>query len=291
MKTAAVIGARSMLGSQVIERLHAKGGETVTVGRSAEDDVRFDLCDEKASVPQGLSADIVFHCAASFAGDSDDGIRQNFAANAASALAVAGLVTDLKAKTLIYAGSASSDERLDPGNFTSYGLTKGIAEQVLAWSLQRTKVRFCSLRFAQLFDTQGRCCDHQAWFGRIIAYAARGQDIRMPRSDGVRNFLHVRDAADLLIRAAEGEATGILDVAHPQSLTIEEIAAIAFEVFEHGGKAVVVPEKPPFRPIHFPDGRPAFERLGLWPQIDMREGIRMIRDAGTAAAFGPMDIT
>ncbi len=291
MKTAAIIGARSMLGSQLVERLRARGVATIAVGRSVADDIQFDLGEEKATIPAGHSADIVFHCAASFAGDSDAGVRQNFTANAASALAVAGLATALKARALIYAGSASSDQTLDPGNFTSYGLTKGIAEQILSWSLQRTNVRFCSLRFAQLFDTQGRCCDHQAWFGRVIAYASRGLDIRMPRSDGVRNFLHVRDAADLMIHAAEGEVTGVVDVAHPQSLTIEEIAAIAYEIFAQGGETIVVPEKPPFRPIHFPDGRLGFERLGFWPQIDMREGIRMIRDAGTASGFGPMDIT
>ncbi len=291
MKTAAVIGARSMLGSQLVERLTARGVVTVTVGRSEADDILFDLSDERAEVPQAVSADVVFHCAASFAGDSDEGFRQNFAANAASAFTVAGLVRDLKAKALVYAGSASSDRTLDPGNFTSYGLTKGLAEQVFDWALQRQNVRFCSLRFSQLFDTQGRCCDHQAWFGRVIAYASRGQDIRMPRSDGVRNFIHVRDAADLMIRAAESDASGVLDVVHPQSLTIEEIAGIAYEAFGTGGRSVVVPEKPPFRPIHFPDGAQAFEQLGLYPAIDMGEGIRMIRDAGTAKAFGPMDIS
>ncbi|KQS90807.1 MULTISPECIES: NAD-dependent epimerase/dehydratase family protein [unclassified Rhizobium] len=291
MKTAAVIGARSMLGSQLVKRLHERGIATVTIGRSASDDIVFDLTDAAASIPELINADVVFHCAASFAGDSDDGFRQNFAANAASAFSVAGLVRDLKATALIYAGSASSDSTLDPGNFTSYGLSKGIAEQVFDWSLQRQKVRFCSLRFSQLFDVEGRCCDHQAWFGRIIAYASRGEDIRMPRSDGVRNFLHVHDAADLMIRAAKSQVKGVIDIAHPESLTIEEIADLAFEVFGQGGRSVIVPEKTPFRPIHFPSGIEAFAALDLHPAIGMRDGIAMIRDAGTATAFGPMDLT
>jgi nucleoside-diphosphate-sugar epimerase len=291
MKTAAIIGARSMLGSQLVKRLQQRGIATVTVGRSQADDVVLDLMDPVAQAPADVAADVVFHCAASFAGDNDDGLRQNFAANAASAVAVAGLVRDLKATALIYAGSASSDQALDPGNFTSYGLSKGIAEQIFDWALHKRNVRFCSLRFSQLFDTDGRCCDHQAWFGRIIAYASRGQDIRMPRSDGVRNFLHVWDAADLMIRAAERDVAGILDVAHPESLTIEQIADIAFDVFGKGGRSVIVPEKTPFRPIHFPDSAKALERMDFEPAINMRDGIAMIRDAQTAAAFGPMDLT
>lgn len=291
MNTAAVIGARSMLGSQLVKRLHERDIAVVTLGRSDVDDIAFDLTDTAVPVSGSVRADVVFHCAASFAGDSDDGFRQNFAANAASAFAVAGLVRDLGATALVYAGSSSSDRTLDPGNFTSYGLSKGIAEQVFDWALQRQKARFCSLRFSQLFDLEGRCCDHQAWFGRIIAYASRGEDIRMPRSDGVRNFLHVRDAADLMIRAAEIEVAGVLDIAHPESLTIEEIADLAFDIFGRGGRSVIVPEKTPFRPIHFPSGAAAFDQLGLHPAIGMRGGIAMIRDAGTASAFGPMDLT
>ena len=291
MRTAAIIGARSMLGSQLIKRLQQRGIATVTIGRSETDDIVFDLMAPVARASVDVTADVVFHCAASFAGDNDDGFHQNFAANAASAVAVAGLVRDLKATALVYAGSASSDQTLDPGNFTSYGLSKGIAEQIFGWALQRQNVRFCSLRFSQLFDTEGRCCDHQAWFGRIIAYAAQGQDIRMPRSVGVRNFLHVRDAADLMIRAAERDVAGVLDVAHPESLTIEQIADMAFDVFGKGGRSVIAPEKTPFRPIHFPDSAKAFERMDFEPAINMRDGITMIRDAQTAAAFGPMDLT
>lgn len=291
MKTAAIIGARSMLGSQLIERLSARGIATITIGRSTDDDVRFDLRSDRAIVRNGLRADVIFHCAASFFGDDDDGVRQNFSTNAASALPIAGLVRELDAKTLIYAGSVFSDQTLGIGNFTSYGLTKAIAEQVMSWALEKQDKLFCSLRFAQLYDTAGRCCAHQPWFGRVIAYASHGKDMRMPRSDGVRNFLHVRDAADMMIQAATCGATGILNVVHPESLTFEEIANIAYEVFGERGKVVIAPEKPAFRPIHFPHAAETFERLGLGPAVGMRQGIHMIRDAGTAKAFGPMDIT
>lgn len=291
MRTAAIIGARSMLGSQLIERLHAQDIATITIGRSAVDDIHFDLRGEPAKIQNGLHADVIFHCAASFAGDDDDGVGENFSANAASALPIAGLVQELGAKTLIYAGSIFSDQTLGAGNFTSYGLTKAIAEQVMSWALEKQGKLFCSLRFAQFYDTAGRCCAHQPWFGRIIAYASQGLDMRLPRSDGVRNFLHVRDAADLMIQAATRGMTGIVNAVHPLSLTVDEIATIAYEVFGKGGKIVRAPEKPPFRPIHFPEGSEAFAQLTSGPAIGMHQGIRMIRDAGTAKAFGPMDIT
>lgn len=291
MTTAVIIGPRSMLGRRIVERLRALDVEIVTAGRSTADDIFLDLGVSMATVPRGLSADIVFHCAASFAGDGEDGQRSNFDVNTASALDVARLVRETGAEALVYAGSVSSDETLDPGNFTSYGLTKGLAEQILGWAAQRQAFRFCSLRFPQIYDIEGRCCGHQAWFGRIIAYASRGLDIRMPRSLGPRNFLHVTDAADMMIRAGNTGVSGLLDIAHPEMMTCDEIAVAAYDIFGLGGHVVDAPEKTAFRRINFPDGGEAFARLKLWPSITMKDGIAMIRDAGTATAFGPMDIT
>ncbi len=291
MKTAAVIGAGSMLGRQLIQRLHDLGVETLTAGRGPKDDIRFDLRDAAIAVPASLAAGAVFHCAAGFAGDSDEGLRENFALNAASAIATGDLVRQLGAPVLVYAGSASSDPALDPANFTSYGLTKAIAEQVLRWTMHRHGGRFCSLRFTQLYDTDGRCCHHQPWFGRIIAYASRGLDMRMPPSLGARNLLHVRDAAGLMIRAAISEVSGELSVTHPESQTWQQIADIAYDVFGQGGQVIQAPEKAPFRAVNFPDASQVFGLLGLSPTIGMRDGIEMIKSAGTAPAFGPMDIT
>ncbi|MGO6967783.1 NAD-dependent epimerase/dehydratase family protein [Rhizobium leguminosarum] len=291
MTTAVVIGPRSMLGSQIIERLQALDIKILTAGRAAADDIFLHLGVSEVKILEGLSADIVFHCAASFADDGDNGHRQNFDINTASAIDVARLVEVLGASVLVYAGSASSDETLDPGNFTSYGLTKGLAEQILAWAAQKQGFRFCSLRFPQIYDTEGRCCGHQAWFGRIIAYASRGHDIRMPRSFGIRNFIHVRDAADLMIRAGHAEITGILNIAHPEAMTCNEIAVVAYDTFGLGGNVIEAPEKAPFRRINFADGSQAFAQLNLLPSIRMKDGIGMIRDAGTSTAFGPMDVT
>ncbi len=290
MTTAVVIGPRSMLGSQIIERLRALDIKTLTAGRSAADDIVLDLGVSEAKVPEGLSADIVFHCAASFADDGDKGHRQNFDINTASAIDVARLVRGLGAGALVYAGSAFSDETSDPGNFTSYALTKGLAEQILAWAAQKHGFRFCSLHLPQIYDAAGRCCSHQPWFGRIIAYASRGENIRMPRSLGVRNFLHVTDAADLMIRAADTEVRGILNISHPEAMTSDEIAAVAYDTFGLGGNVIDAPEKAPFRKINFPDGAQAFSQLNLLPSITMKDGIEMIRNAGTAKAFGPMDL-
>ncbi|KRD69871.1 NAD(P)-dependent oxidoreductase [Ensifer sp. ENS10] len=290
MKTAAIIGTRSMLGGQLVARLRNMGVETISVGRAKTDDIFFDIEGGSAKAPDGLTADVLFHCAASFADDGPSGTQQNFAANAASALHVAELAKRLQTRAVIYAGSLSSDATLDAAPLTSYGLTKQLAEQMLEWSSQKLGFRFCSLRFSQLYDVEGRCCAHQPWMGRIIAYASRGLDLRMPASHGVRNFLHVQDAADMMIRAAETGISGVCNAVHTEAMTCDRIAEIAYETFGLGGNVVIAAEKAPFRKVNFPDGAETLAELGMPPLITMRDGIAMIKSAGTAEAFGPMDV-
>ncbi|MGB6006474.1 hypothetical protein, partial [Castellaniella sp.] len=143
----------------------------------------------------------------------------------------------------------------------------------------------------QLYDVAGRCCRHQPWFGRIVAYASRGMDLNMPASGGPRNFMHVRDAARLLVQAWREGVTGVWDIVHSESQDYLQIARCAYRVFGAGGRVEIAQSKQPFRVLNWPSGEVAFDRLGMWPDIDMEKGLTMIRDAGHAGSFGPMDVT
>ncbi|MGT2511244.1 hypothetical protein [Cupriavidus basilensis] len=180
---------------------------------------------------------------------------------------------------------------MDSAGMNSFGLSKAQGEQILAWGMHRQGGRSCTLRLPQLYDVAGKCVRHQPWFGRIIAYAARGLGLRMPASAGMRNFLHVQDAAAMMLAAARRGEDCTTDVAHPESMAHEHIAALAYEIFGKSGNVLCAPEKAPFRGIAAPNGQAAFERLDLAPAISMAQGIALIRDAGSWAAFGPLDVT
>ncbi|MDH5216542.1 MAG: NAD(P)-dependent oxidoreductase [Gammaproteobacteria bacterium] len=292
MKSAAVIGANSMLGTQLVTVLSSMGVEVISVGRYAQADIHLDL--EKgflSPLPDNTHADVIFHCAASFADDSREGIRKNFQVNTAGCLWVLKLAKHLGCNAIVYAGSVSSLETLDPGKYTSYGFFKAQAEDLLNWGMNKLNSRFCSLRFSQIYDTGGDCLRHQPWFGRIIAYASRGLDINMPRSDGVRNFLHLDDAVRMMVAAGQSKVNGVLNVVHPESLTYHEIALATYALFAKHGEVKIDPNKAAFRPINLPDSTQTYNMLGLTPTITVAEGITRIRDQGTWPAFGPLDVT
>lgn len=291
MMTAAIIGIRSMLGRALTTELRSRGVRVVSVGRGVGHDATMDLTEPFArhSVTP-IPVDVAFHCAASFAGDSPEGTRINLATNTLGNVTVLELMRALDCRRCVYAGTVSSFNGADPNGMSSYGLSKSMGEQILHWGLEPDGGTFCSLRLPQLYDTDGLSCAHQQWFGRIIAYASRGQSLHLPPSGGERNFLHVGDAARLMVRAADDGLTGIWPLCHQERLNTTQIAELAYREFNRGGDIIIDESKVPFRPFRFPDSEDLFERLRDRPQITMAEGIALIHRSGQAAKFGPLDV-
>jgi len=291
MKSVIVLGATSMLGRETVRQLLVEGIEVIRAGRQPDSDIVVDLGSDNApEFRRARRADALIHCASAFGGDSPEGIRDNLRVNIGGCVQTLEIARQSGAKKIIYAGSVSSDPMLESGLIGSYGFSKAEAERILNWGITRDGGRFCSLRFTQLWDTEGACCAHQPWFGRIVAYASRGQTIKMPAANGRRNFMHVSDAAQLLIRAAGGTLEGIHSVSHPVDIDLAEFAQVAYRVFGRGGSVVIDPAKTPFRNVNFPREEGVFKALGYQPRISPEQGLVLIRDAGTDDRFGPMDV-
>jgi nucleoside-diphosphate-sugar epimerase len=291
MIAAAIIGIRSMLGQALAAELRSRGVRVVGVGREIGHDATMDLVEPFARhMVTPIPVDVVFHCAASFADDSPEGARTNLATNALGNVNVLELMRAFGCHRCVYAGTVSSFDGADPNGMSSYGLSKSIGEQILHWGLERDGGTFCSLRLPQLYDTEGLSCVHQPWFGRIIAYASRGQSLHLPPSGGERNFLHVEDAARLMGRAADDGLAGIWPLCHPERMDTTQIAELAYREFNRGGDIIIDESKAPFRPFRFPESEDLFQRLRDRPQINMADGIALIHRSGQATKFGPLDV-
>lgn len=286
-----IIGHTSMLGGSLSRLLQKNGYTVITCGRDNSSDIQLDLKRGFIrEIPSDLKAGAIFHCAAFFGDDSIEGCRINDLVNAHSCYWVIEMCASVGCRQLIYAGTTFSYKVPGTDEINSYGFSKARAEDILQWGLSRFDIGFTSLRFPQLYDENGECCRHQPWFGRIIAYASSDKLLRMPSSNGIRNFIHVNDAALMMSAAFENKVFGCLGISHPESLSYKDIAAMAYEIFSSKVGFVEIPEKIPFREIFFPDGTESFDKLNCWPAISMYDGIKMIKHAGTAKKFGPMDV-
>jgi nucleoside-diphosphate-sugar epimerase len=292
MNTVVVLGASSMLGREIIRQLEEKKVSVIRAGRGSDCEVKVDLGSENDPVYACEKvADVLIHCAGTFYGDDLEGIRNNFRINAFSAINVLNIIKKMGIRRVVYAGTISSEAGIEPGlPITSYGASKMECEHILEWGLTRQKGTFCSLRLTQLMDTSGDCCRHQSWFGRIVAYAYHGQMLRMPPANETRNFLHVQDAARLIIAAAESSLTGCFSVTNPTDTNMLSLANQAYELFGRGGKVIIAKEKRPFRKIRYPHDGEIFEALDVFPSISAIDCLHLVRDAGSAVHFGPMDV-
>lgn len=285
MPTALVVGATSMLGKRLVAQLQAHGWQVITAGRQPECEVFVDLGAAPWTGRADQQADVLFHCAAAFADDSPQGCWLNETVNALGSLQVLALSEAFACRQLIYAGSISSSYRQAPTELGSYGASKLRGEQLLEWGMARQQVSFCSLRLAQLYDERGECAAHQWWFSRIVAYAAAGQDLRLPPGAALRNFVHVDDAAALLIRAAREHWRGVRSVVHPRSLSTAEIAEQAYAVFAQGGRVRVADDKQPFREVFIPQSD-----LLDYPFRSLEQGLSQIRAGGYGQGFAALDV-
>jgi len=287
-----IIGASSMLGRRLGGYLEQNGYHVFSCGRHDDCEIRYDLGDSSVPIiPDGFCADYVFHCAASFADDSLSGCIQNEKVNALSAYIVGEIASTVGCKHLIYAGSIFSSFPLEGASMSSYGASKLRGENILEWSLRRHNILFTSLRFSQIYDENGECCRHQLWFGRIVAYAYAGSRLRVPGGSAKRNFLHIGDAVRLMYAAMKKNESCRLEITHPESITYEEIAHLANGIFNHGGSYEIALEKQPFHEIYIPQSDKSYAKLNCWPEISMRDGLKMIKDKGCPQNFGPMDVS
>ncbi len=291
MKTAAVLGASSMLGEALCQQLTELGVVIIRIGRDENAHIKYDLADDNFILTQdGMTAEVFFHCAASFGDDSSQGITTNFRVNSYSAVTVARLVQQLGARQFIYAGTLSSAIDFDSERYSSYGFSKAIAEQQLIWLLNKERVQCCALRFTHLYDTFGRCIKHQPWLGRVVTYAAKGQTLNLPEASAIRNFLHVDDAAQMMLNVLKMKVVGVLNALHPESVTMMAITQMAYRIFDKGGQYRVDVSKGPFRAMNYPDGRDCWNRLSYTPRITLEQTFVQIKQNALFDHFGPMDV-
>jgi len=291
MSSFGVIGASSMLGKELIRQLIARGDSVVKIGRDIDNDIIFDLTSDfkslKGKIPK---VDAIFHCASSFEGDESDGIKINFKTNTLGCLNVLLLMNALDCRHICFAGTLFSYDTFDSRGMNSYALSKAQGEKILEWGLSNLGGFFCSLRFTQLYDSEGLCCTHQPWFGRIIAYASKGKNINLPTSKGVRNYMHVYDAALFMIQSVEKKLVGYFPACHNEYFSHTEIVLMAFREFNLGGQVFIDEKKEPFRFLNYPDKQILYKQLNREPSICMKKGLQMIASSSNLAKYGSMDI-
>ena len=294
--TSIILGHNSMLGEAIKSLLDDLHEDYITVGRHRDSDIQITQEREPAKLlgkrESRAGVDSLFVLSSTFEADTSRGISSNILGNSSIANYAISLAEAFEPLSIIYSGSVSSYEGFDAHRgLSSYGLTKRIVEDLLAWFATRSGSRFASVRFSQLVDDRGRCVTHQPWIGRIIRYAFERGHLFMPRSGGKRNFLHIDDAASLLLAVQRNpHLEGVLNGCSPDPYSYHDLAQIAFRFNDCLDKLHLDERKQPFRPVDPPNDVLLYELIDEMPSVSPESWIERIAMLNSCAGFGPMDV-
>lgn len=242
MSVVAVTGARGFLGQHATAELENAGHRVIRIGR--DDAGAMHRVGVAPGEPLFEGVDAVIHLAAQLVSGPNIVIADYLDANVnltermlveAHDAGVGRFV--FASSRLVYPGGLGRDAaETDAAPDNAYGMSKWIAEHVVAYHANRTGMSAVSLRISQLV---GPGDNGRGVLGGFARAAARGGPLRVAGTGrAVRDFLDVRDAARALRSAVEHATVGgVLNIGGG-GRTIRELAAIAAEAFGLGDGAI-----------------------------------------------------
>ncbi len=294
-KTYLITGGAGFIGTNLSERLVADGHKVIVVdnlvGGKKErlpQEVEFhelDICDHEALVEVMKDVDVVVHLAA--LPRVQFSIEHPFEAQHANidgTLSVLEAVRKNGVKRVVYAASSSAygdqavmplREDMPPQPKSPYGLQKYYGEVMMKLWHDIHGVETVSLRF---FNVYGPHLDPNGAYALVIGKFLKQRSEGLPMTiagDGeqTRDFTHVRDIVEGIMRASTGDTVGkgeVFNLGAGRSITINRIAEIIGGPVEHLA--------PRIEPKHTEaDSSKIKATLGWESKITVEEGIAELK--------------
>lgn len=294
-KTYLVTGGAGFIGTNLCERLVAGGNHVVVVDDLSAGKVerlpkevafyKRDICDTKELTKLMVGVDVVVHLAA--LPRVQFSIEHPFETqhvNVDGTLSVLESARVAGVKRVVYAASSSAYgdqatmplvETMPTQPKSPYGLHKYVGEHMMRLWHEIHGIETVSLRFFNVygphFDPNGA---YALVIGKFLKQRSEGQPMTIT-GDGAqtRDFTHVRDTIDAVIRASRDERVGhgeVMNVGAGRNVSINEIAKII------GGPVEYVPAR--LEPKHTLADTTKIRLLLDWePKVKLEEGIAELK--------------
>jgi UDP-glucose 4-epimerase len=298
-----ITGGSGFIGTAVVRRLQAEGRPCVVLDKVEPRDRQtafraVDVCDLGACVQALQGARRVVHLAGLVAQEANANpfraiaVNVQGTANVLEACLRCGVERVVLASTFfVYEDCARAivdeETKLDVTIMGPFARSKFFGEQIANDYRARHRLSYAALRFGSVYgpgNGSNVICD-------FVGQALRGEEIAVwGEGKRHRQFIHVDDVADGVLRAVAESACGTFNLAGDESTTTRQVLEIIrarlpqTQVVFDASK----PEKVQSYTINL--GR-SKEELGWVPQIDIAEGIgrtiAAMHVAGAAAPPGP----
>lgn len=281
-------GAAGFIGSHLVDRLLADGHHVLAIddlssGRRGNLPIHphLTLWVESVLLAKPLDHhDWVFH----LAGRADivpsiTQPKEYHEANVHGTIAALEIARSVGASRFIYAASSScyganpvtpTPETAEIAPQYPYALTKTVGEQYALHWRKVYGLPVVSLRLFNVYGPRHRTSGaYGAVMGVFLAQKANGQPLTVV-GDGTqrRDFTHVSDVVDALVKAAESDVTGVFNVGSGEAPSINDLV----QLFD--APAVSIPSRPGEPAITLADTRKIQQALGWGPRMSFQAGVR-----------------
>ena len=236
-----VTGANGFLGSTVVEVFQKAGHKVYATARKSENNrIEADLSNavQIEQLLESVLPEAIINCAAV----ADFGINclsQQFPVNTLAPGIMASWCNKKNVYLCQVSGSIVHGTDMEIINCNSpistnsdYGKSKWLAEQMI----DASGASAISVRFSGIFGELG---PNHLSLNRIIRAALKGNaPTIVGQGLAQRNYIHVRDAANVLLYCVENSLTGIRWSAGSESITIAEMMKAVCDVYMPGIKPV-----------------------------------------------------
>jgi len=282
-----VTGGAGFLGSHLVERLLADGHDVTVLDDFSTGHLsnlpshrRVTVWNDDIRSPWDYEGDWLFH----LAGKADI-VPSIESPSVYHTVNVNGTVSALQQALMggvtrfIYAASSScygdhpvvptpEDAPLSPRY--PYALTKMVAEEYALHWMQVYGLPVVSLRLFNVYGQRHRTSGaYGAVMGVFLAQKANGKPLTVV-GDGMqrRDFTHVSDVVEAMVKAAESDVTGVFNVGSGTAPSINELV----ELFD--APAVHIPKRPGEPDVTLADIRKIQDALGWVPRLRFVDGVR-----------------
>ncbi|MCG8634093.1 MAG: NAD(P)-dependent oxidoreductase [Desulfobacterales bacterium] len=236
MKKVLVTGGAGFLGSHIADALTDKGYEVLIFDRVKSSHIRDnqkmvmgDICDFDSVSAAVKGCDIVYHLAAEadIAASAKDPHR-TIDLNVGGTLNFLKACVEHKVERLVFASTIYVYSEL--GSF--YRISKQTCEKLIEEYAREFGLRFSILRFGSLYGPRANAFN--GIHNMIRQAVETGKIVRQGDDEAVREYIHVKDAADLCVKILGPEyENSHLIITGPQRSTIKELMALIDEIFNH----------------------------------------------------------
>lgn len=163
---------------------------------------------------------------------------------------------------------------------TIYGLAKLSAANYLE-ALGRVGL---STAWARLFFLYGPGASEQRMPGVVISSLRIGQPALCSDGQQWRDFLHIEDASEALVRLVDSDVTGTVNVCSGEPVMIRQMASTVAELMGHPDllRLGARPTSPGDPPRIAGDSSRLRDELNWQPRYDLWEGLRQTIEAGSS---------